>query len=56
MNHRFFEETIREVEVPGITAEAIVKDGDPRKINVKEMDHAPCSVEIEHRKEPKGND
>ena len=72
------------LKAQGITAEAIVKDGDPRKVIVNEaqewgadlivmgshaygpikriilgsvsqyvIDHAPCSVEVAHRKGPR---
>ena len=72
------------LQAQGITAEAIVKDGDPRKVIVNEareweadlivmgshaygpikriilgsvsqyvIDHAPCSVEVAHRKGPR---
>jgi nucleotide-binding universal stress UspA family protein len=77
------DEVTARLQAQGITVKAIVKDGDPRKVIVKEaqewgadlivmgshaygpikrvilgsvsqyvVDHAPCSVEIVHRKEP----
>lgn len=76
-----------QLKTQGLTAEAIVYDGDPARVIVREakewgadlivlgshghtrlkrilagsvtqyvVDHAPCSVEIVHRKEPRGNE